>query len=319
VAARINGVSMMSKSIDDGRVENPASRVDLAGGACQQGAASRQFVNPDDVGVSPATSVSTGEGFRRVSAATAEVIQHGVDGGRSSNLNPDVVSSVSASDSIGLVRDVANATNGVGRSAEDSWRVAVHEAGHVIVHRVFSNVVSVTIVPDGECSGKTWWPEGVDAAAVYADGAISDPGVSRDGDVHGVFSIVQQGVIAMMGGCAAEMTLLGDAPPKYIGSDVPNASRIAGVVCRTTASIAAFVEQGYQESLAIIEKHQTIVHALARALIDHPKHTLDGAEIDAVIVPALAAKAAADKRGRRADWAKVLENAANFTAENGMI
>jgi hypothetical protein len=101
--------------------------------------------------------------------------------------------------------------------------------------------------------------------------------------------------------------------PKYIGSDVPRASEVAGFVCRTTASIAPFIEHGYQESLALVEQHKTVVVAIAQALIDHPKRTLDGAEIDAVIVPALAAKAAADER-RRAEWAKVLENAAGFTA-----
>jgi hypothetical protein len=74
--------------------------------------------------------------------------------------------------------------------------------------------------------------------------------------------------------------------PKYIGSDVPRASEVAGFVCRTTASIAAFIEHGYQESLALVEQHKTVVVAIAQALIDHPKRTLDGAEIDAVIVPA---------------------------------
>jgi hypothetical protein len=279
MAARFTfkGFPMNHVLIDDGRVENPASRVDLAAAViCQQDhGGSSPFRNPDAVGLS--VPIAPG--------------------------------------SIGLGCDAANATIGADRSADDNWRVAVHESGHVLIHRLFSNVVSVTIVPDGECSGKTWWPEGVDAAAVaMAGSAISDPGVSRDGDVGGVFSIVQRGVIAMMGGCAAEMALLGDAPPKYIGSDVPNASRIAGVVCRTTASIAAFVEHGYQEALALVDQHKTVVIAIARALIDHPKRTLDGAEIDAVIAPALAAKAAADEHKRRADWAKVLTNAAEFTA-----
>jgi len=85
---------------------------------------------------------------------------------------------------------------------------------------------------------------------------------------------VQQAVIGLMAGGAAEMVFLGDAPPKYIGPDVPNASRIAGLVCRTTASVAAFIEHGYQESLALVEQHKTVVVAIAQALIDHPKRTL---------------------------------------------
>jgi len=99
----------------------------------------------------------------------------------------------------------------------------------------------------------------------------------------------------MMGGCAAEMALLGDAPPKYIGSDVPNASYFARVICSTTASVA-FIEHGYQEAFALVDQHKTIVHAIAQALIDHPKQTLNSAEIDAVIVPAVGG----ESRNRRA-------------------
>jgi hypothetical protein len=249
----------------------------------------------------------------------AEAAVAGLDSGdsRSSFPNPDAEVSVpTASDSTDSV--CAQHANGVGRSESEDWRVAVHESGHAFVHRFFGNeVCGVTIVPDGNCSGKCWGPQGVHAAAVWGPDCVArltDLGVSRDGDVHGLFSSVQAGVIGLMGGCAAEMTILANSPPKYIGSDVPRASEVAGFVCRTTASIAAFVEHGYQESLAIVEKYQTIVLALAQALIDHPKRTLDGEEIDAAIVPALAAKAAADEHQRRAQWRGVLENAAAFTA-----
>jgi hypothetical protein len=266
---------MMNKIIDGGRVENPASRVDIgAVGMCQQlPSGSSPILNSDDA--VPCVTV--------------------------------------LSDTIDPVRDVANATNGVGRSAADSWRIAVHESGHVLIHRFFSNEVSVTIVPDDECSGKTWWPAGVDAAAL--DNCIAG-GITgyRNDDINGVFSIVQQSVIAMMGGCAAEMTLLGDAPPKYIGSDVPNASHFAHMVCSTTASVVAFIEHGYQEALALVEQYKTVVAAIAQALIDHPKNTLTNLEIDAVIVPALVAQAAADEHKRRADWASVIANAAEFSA-----
>ena len=172
--------------------------------------------------------------------------------------------------------------------------------------------MSVTIVPDAECGGKTWWPQGVDAAAVWAPDCI-DPTMSRNDDADGVFSVVRQGVISIMAGGAAEMALLGDEPPKFIGSDVPNASYFARMVCSTTASVVAFLEHGYQEALALVEQHKTVVHAIAQALIE--KRTLNSTEIDAVIVPALAAKAAADEHKRRADWNAVLGNAASFTAD----
>jgi hypothetical protein len=266
-------------------------------------------------------NVSIGEGHREsparcVDQAAAAICQQGC-GGSSSNPDAEVVPP--ASDSIGLGCDAANATIGADRSAEDSWRVAIHESGHVLVHRHLNHeICGVSIVPDGKYSGKTWGPQGnVHAAAVWGPECVArlaDSGVSGDGDVNGLFSGVQAGVMGLMAGCAAEMTFLGSGPPRYIGSDVPRASDLAGYVCRTTASIEAFIEFCYQESLAIVEQHKTIVLAIARALIDHPNRTLDGAEIDAVIVPALAAKAAADEHKRRADWAKVLTNAAEFTA-----
>jgi hypothetical protein len=75
----------------------------------------------------------------------------------------------------------------------------------------------------------------------------------------------------------------------------------------------AFIEHGYQESLALVEQYKTVVAAIAQALID--KNTLTNAEIDAVIVPALVAQAAAEKSERQADWNAVLNNAASFTAD----
>jgi len=260
-----------------------------------------------------------GEGFRRHAAAVVIDSRGFGDDGRSIILNPGAeVSSVSsASDSIGPVCDVANATNGTGRSAEDSWRVSVHEGGHTVVHRILGHeVCGVTIVPDADCSGRTWGPQGdVHAAAVWGPDCLANPGVSRDGDVNGLFSGVQAGVMGLMAGGAAEMAFLGDAPPKYIGSDIPRASDLAGYICRTTASIEAFLEFCYQESLAIIEQHKTVVLAIARALIDHPKHTLDGAEIDQCIADTLDREARQAEHKRRADWALVEKNAAEFSAD----
>jgi hypothetical protein len=61
-------------------------------------------------------------------------------------------------------------------------------------------------------------------------------------------------------------------------------NRLAGFVCRNRACIAAFVERDYQESPALFEQHKGFVIAIAQALIDHPKRTLNGAEIDAMVV-----------------------------------
>jgi hypothetical protein len=142
---------------------------------------------------------------------------------------------------------------------------------------------------------------------------VPGAGDARDG-VADIFSGVQTRVIDLMAGGAAEMIFLGDAPPKFMASDMLSANAIAGIVCRTPASIAAFVEHCYQEALALIERNKPVVLALARALINHPERTLSSAEIDQVIMQALAAEAVPVERARRAAWKLVEKNAADFNA-----
>ena len=59
------------------------------------------------------------------------------------------------------------------------------------------------------------------------------------------------------------MVFLGDAPPMFMASDSLSANAIAGIVCSTPASVAAFVEHAYQEALAIIEQSKPVVLVLA--------------------------------------------------------
>jgi hypothetical protein len=209
------------------------------------------------------------------------------------------------------------------RSPESDFRIAAHESGHVVCHLVMGyDVHAVNIVQTAECSGRTTWgphprwtlPDiaaSSDTATLKHD---AGPGEPRNGDIRSLFSDVQAATITMMGGGAAEMALLGDSPPRFMGRDLPDANGIASMVCRTTESVAAFIEHAYQEAFAIIEENKSVVIALARALIDHPDRTLNSSEINAVIVPALAAKATADKNDRRKRWRCVEQSAANFTA-----
>jgi hypothetical protein len=94
---------------------------------------------------------------------------------------------------------------------------------------------------------------------------------------------------------------------------------LARIICRADASRAAFIEYCYQEALAIIEENKPMVLALAQALIDHPKRTLNAAEIDAVIAQTLAREALAAEQARRVVWRHTLENSENFMAldQNG--
>jgi hypothetical protein len=59
------------------------------------------------------------------------------------------------------------------------------------------------------------------------------------------------------------------------------------------------LEHCYQEALALIEGHKSLVIALAQALIDHPEQTFNSGEIDAVIALTLAREGLAQDRARR--------------------
>jgi hypothetical protein len=54
----------------------------------------------------------------------------------------------------------------------------------------------------------------------------------RESRVVDIFSSVQARVIDLMGGGAAEMVFLGDAPPMFMARDMLGANAIAGVVLR---------------------------------------------------------------------------------------
>jgi hypothetical protein len=226
-------------------------------------------------------------------------------------------------DSIDPVRALQHAADRVDRSPELDFRIALHECGHAIVHRIFGDEVhGVTIVANEYSDGRTWGPYALQAGATAfwdaetgAPANLHQPGRPLESDVDGVFASVQRGVIAMMGGCAAEMAFLGD-PPMYIAGDVPNANWMAEMVCRTSASVAAFVEHGYQEALAIVEQNKAVVRALACALVQHPDWTLNAIEIDQVISDTVYTEARKAEIARRADWHHVETNAATFAALN---
>ena len=93
--------------------------------------------------------------------------------------------------------------------------------------------------------------------------------------------------------------------PWIAHSDVREARKIASMVCTSDAAIDAYLAFGLAEAKALVEQHRAAVLAIAEALM--LERTLNSEQIDAIIAtaPALA---------RRAEWARVLENAASFTA-----
>jgi hypothetical protein len=141
------------------------------------------------------------------------------------------------------------------------WRTAIHESSHIVSSR-FQNldVAGSSLVEGPSYLGLTWGPgskralrgkaayddDGMgahDAVAVQVAESISrcmtGPGEDSAADI---FSDVQARVIDLMAGGAGETIFLGDAPPVFMTSDLLSANAIAGIICRTPASIAAFIE-----------------------------------------------------------------------------
>jgi ApbE superfamily uncharacterized protein (UPF0280 family) len=88
-------------------------------------------------------------------------------------------------------------------------------------------------------------------------------------------------------------------------SDIRQARKLASIICTSEAAIDAYLSFGIAEAKALIEQHRAAVRAIAEALMVH--RTFDADQIDTII-------ASAPERARRADWIKVLENAADFAA-----
>jgi hypothetical protein len=236
------------------------------------------------------------------------------DGGSSLFVNPDdtVFSVPFSSDSIGRVlphEDMA------GRSELDDWRIALHEAGHTVVGRALGEEVGgVTIVEGPDYGGLTWGPKGnssrlssvdeqPDLCAMIAASmpAFGEPRVNA----AEVFTLCHVRVVDLCAGTAAETLLHPACAPWIAHSDVREARKIASMVCTSDAAIDAYLAFGLAEAKAPIIEHRAAVWAIAEALMVH--RTLDSTQIDNII-------ASAPELARRAEWARVLENATEFAA-----
>jgi hypothetical protein len=210
----------------------------------------------------------------------------------------------------------------VERSTKDDWRVALHEAGHVIVGRVLGfEIGGATIVPSRRGSGMVWGPT-YDLSELSEDYDVAPnlcstiarlmPGAGESrAAVVDIIAHSHHRVIELMGGTAAETVLHRDDPPWEAVSDLRQARGYASLVCSPSA-VEAFVAFALQEAIALVIEHRTLVVAVARALIDHGARTLNGAEIDSVIVHTIAVESPASERKRRVEWESVVASAADF-------
>jgi hypothetical protein len=177
-------------------------------------------------------------------------------------------------------------------------------------------VGGVTIVPGADYGGLTWGPL-FDRSMLSTDNevvpdlcamiAASMPGFGEPRvNAAEVFSHCHTRVVDLCAGTAAETILHPNCPPWVAHSDIREARKTASMICTGEAAIDCYLAFGLAEAKALVIEHRAAVWAIAESLMVH--RTLDSTQIDDII-------AAAPERARRAEWARVLENATEFVAE----
>jgi hypothetical protein len=210
------------------------------------------------------------------------------------------------------------------RSPEFDRRVAIHEAGHVVVGRALGQLVSgSTIEPGANYSGATWGV-GSDPSRFCTSEEILETcaalsslmpafGEPRD-DVAVELVQTHARVIELLSGTEAERQLFTTASPLEAPHDIAEARAHAALICCTPVAVEAFLAYAKVEAAELIRTHRDLVEAIADALIEH--HTLDAAQIDTTIADAVARDALRIEQERRAAWKQVATTAATFEASH---
>ena len=168
----------------------------------------------------------------------------------------------------------------------DDFQIAVHESGHATVSRLLGLPVSGATIEffDGHF-GATW----ADDAGLLAGGEtvenicrqlaplLSDTGSRADIAIELLHAGDQ--VISLLAGPIAEELFCAERLP---GSehDEAEATCIARLICRSPASIAAYLEFCRTEVAALLADHRAVVLAIADGLIRH--RTLNGEQITTI-------------------------------------
>jgi hypothetical protein len=96
-------------------------------------------------------------------------------------------------------------------------------------------------------------------------------------------------------------------------SDRAQERALASLICTSPESIEAFIKFCMTEAAALLRPREHIVRALTAELL--VRRTMNGDQVDTIIMQAVAAKALADEHARRAAWRRTEESAASFVAD----
>jgi hypothetical protein len=213
-----------------------------------------------------------------------------------------------------------------GRSPETNRRIAGHEIGHVWAMRALSaspiSYVSITRGDgfEGRACGANYEesPRNLeDQTGAILDGCARieklAPGLgSSRVESAELYIRAQTMVVELVAGGIAESILFPDLPPLRAEHDKIEARAVAAIACASPRSVDAMLAYAEAEAENLIRENLNLVLALVDALVASPKGKLTGQQVDAVIEIAIARDCHSAEMERRADWALVETNRANF-------
>jgi hypothetical protein len=126
--------------------------------------------------------------------------------------------------------------------------------------------------------------------------------------------------IELVAGGIAEKVLFPDITPLRAEHDKIEARAVAAIACASPRSVDAMLAYAEAEAENLIRENLNVVLALVDALVASPIGKLTHQQVDAVI------ESAVDREhhltfeiGRRADWAKVVDNAAKAKSKRDEV
>jgi hypothetical protein len=208
------------------------------------------------------------------------------------------------------------------RTQADDMRIALHESSHATAGRILGQPLGgVTCDPANGYSGRCWGPT---FESNFANGDHSapsicarlgtlmpKPGESR-ADIADIVLHVHNRVVELCAGSVGEELFL-DGPAWDAVDDRKQERALAVLVASSPESAEAFIGFCRVEAATLLRDHEHVVRVLAAELLI--RRTLDGDQIDLCIKQAVAAKALADERERRAVWKRVEESARAFLTD----